>query len=213
MYQLKIKYVDGKEGDVKKFYSNHTTFHKGDCGIDLFCLEDQIFKGYSLGKTIHFGIKCELKNPSKDGPKVNIIKSQIDELEDFIYGAEHRSDKKHLTDNFLSDYLNNLKSIRIPELQKKITDIENKSYGYMLVPRSSISKTPLRMSNCIGIIDPGYRGEIMAKVDNLSAEDFQIKRGERLFQIVLPILKSFNIGLVDSLSETTRDTGGFGSTN
>ena len=34
--------------------------------------------------------------------------------------------------------------------------------GYMLVPRSSISKTPLRMSNSIGIIDPSYRGEIMA---------------------------------------------------
>ena len=40
--------------------------------------------------------------------------------------------------------------------------------SYMLVPRSSISKTPLRMANSIGIIDAGYRGEIMAAVDNIS---------------------------------------------
>ena len=38
---------------------------------------------------------------------------------------------------------------------------------YLLMPRSSISKTPLRLSNSIGLIDPGYRGEIMAAVDNI----------------------------------------------
>ncbi len=44
--------------------------------------------------------------------------------------------------------------------------------GYFLFPRSSISKTPLRMSNSVGIIDAGYRGHLMAKVDNLSDEDY-----------------------------------------
>ena len=41
------------------------------------------------------------------------------------------------------------------------------SNPYLLIPRSSISKTPLRMSNSIGLIDAGYRGEIMASVDNI----------------------------------------------
>ena len=40
---------------------------------------------------------------------------------------------------------------------------------YLLLPRSSISKTPLRLSNSIGLIDPGYRGEIIAVVDNIKS--------------------------------------------
>ena len=44
-------------------------------------------------------------------------------------------------------------------------NLENKPY--MLMPRSSIAKTPLRLSNSIGLIDAGYRGEIMAAIDNI----------------------------------------------
>ena len=84
--------------------------------------------------------------------------------------------------------------------------------SFMLVPRSSISKTPLRMSNSIGIIDSGYRGEIMASVDNFSNEDYMITPGQRLFQIVHPTLYPFNVDVVEELSETERGDGGFGST-
>ena len=84
--------------------------------------------------------------------------------------------------------------------------------SFMLVPRSSISKTPLRMSNSIGIIDSGYRGEIMASVDNISNEDYMITPGQRLFQIVHPTLYPFNVDVVKELSETERGDGGFGST-
>jgi dUTP pyrophosphatase len=84
--------------------------------------------------------------------------------------------------------------------------------SFMLVPRSSISKTPLRMSNSIGIIDSGYRGEIMASVDNISNEDYMITPGQRLFQIIHPTLYPFNTDVVKELSETERGDGGFGST-
>jgi len=84
--------------------------------------------------------------------------------------------------------------------------------SYMLVPRSSISKTPLRMANSIGIIDAGYRGEIMAAVDNTSDKDYMVVPGQRLFQIVHPTLYPFNVAVVDELSETERGDGGFGST-
>ena len=84
--------------------------------------------------------------------------------------------------------------------------------SFMLAPRSSISKTPLRMSNSIGIIDSGYRGEIMACVDNISNEDYMITPGQRLFQIVHPTLYPFNVDVVEELSETERGDGGFGST-
>ena len=86
----------------------------------------------------------------------------------------------------------------------------NKSY--YLMPRSSISKTPLRMSNSIGLIDAGYRGEIMASCDNIKDFDYHVKTGERLFQLVSPDASPITYVISDSLSETTRGTGGFGST-
>ena len=84
--------------------------------------------------------------------------------------------------------------------------------SYYLYPRSSISMTPLRMSNSIGIIDAGYRGNIIAKVDNIQGEDYVIERGTRLFQICSPTLSPIKINIVNALSETTRGEDGFGST-
>ena len=81
--------------DIHSMYNNHSHFHQGDAGLDLFIIKDQII---DLGATkrIHFGISCE--------------------------NLEQRP--------------------------------------YLLMARSSISKTPLRLSNSIGLIDAGYRGEI-----------------------------------------------------
>ena len=84
--------------------------------------------------------------------------------------------------------------------------------GYFLFPRSSISKTPLRMANSIGLIDAGYRGEIMAVCDNIKDYDFSIKKGDRLFQLVSSDLSDIEFTIVNELSDTTRGTGGFGST-
>jgi hypothetical protein len=95
--------------------------------------------------------------------------------------------------------------------------------GYYLYPRSSIVKTPFRLSNSVGIIDSGYRGEIMAVVDNINAEINDIKTYlnqymppmSRMFQICSPTLEPFMVHIVDSeekLGLTERGNGGFGST-
>ena len=85
--------------------------------------------------------------------------------------------------------------------------------SFFLLPRSSISKTPLRVSNSIGLIDAGYRGELQAPVDNISEDEYKIKRGTRLFQIINPSLIPFRrIQVTDNLSKTDRGSGGFGST-
>ena len=84
--------------------------------------------------------------------------------------------------------------------------------AYFLMPRSSVSKTPLRQANSVGLIDGGYRGEIMAVVDNIKDEDYTVEPGDRLFQIVAMDGSSIDFELVDALSETSRGTGGFGST-
>ncbi len=85
--------------------------------------------------------------------------------------------------------------------------------GYYLYPRSSVSKTPLRLANSVGIIDKGYRGYIMAAFDNISNEDYEIKKGDRLIQLCHPSLQPMEILFVDELDKTERGEGGFGSTN
>ena len=132
---------------AKEYYLNHGHFHKGDAGLDLYVLEDDIFKSGET-KKIKLGISCE----NQDGK------------------------------------------------------------GYFLFPRSSISKTPLRMANSIGLIDGGYRGEIMAVCDNIKDSDFSIKKGDRLFQLVSSDLSVIEFEIVDELSDSTRGGGGFGST-
>ena len=84
--------------------------------------------------------------------------------------------------------------------------------AYYLFPRSSISKTPLRMSNSIGLIDGGYRGEIMAMCDNIKTERHTVKKGQRLFQLVATDSSPITYELTESLEMTTRGEGGFGST-
>lgn len=88
----------------------------------------------------------------------------------------------------------------------------NQNMGYMLVPRSSISKTPLRLANSIGIIDKNYTGKVLVKVDNISNNDFVVEEGQCYFQIVsfdgnLPTYE-----LISELKKTRRGSGGFGST-
>ena len=73
-------------------------------------------------------------------------------------------------------------------------------------------KTPLRLANSVGIIDSGYRGNIIGIVDNLSDEDFVIEQNTRLFQLCSPILSPVSFEVVNSLSDTSRGTGGLGST-
>ena len=84
--------------------------------------------------------------------------------------------------------------------------------AYLLLPRSSISKTPLRMSNSIGLIDGGYRGEIMAACDNIKSEPYTAHKGDRLFQLVAFDGSPITYDLRDQLDASTRGSGGFGST-
>jgi dUTP pyrophosphatase len=95
-------------------------------------------------------------------------------------------------------------------------DYNSKYLSYLLYPRSSLAKTPLRMCNSVGVIDSGYRGNILAYVDNVSDKEYVIKRGDKLFQLCLPTLEYFNKCLlrdVSELSSTIRGNAGFGSTS
>jgi dUTPase len=86
--------------------------------------------------------------------------------------------------------------------------------AYWMLPRSSISKTPLRLANSVGLIDAGYRGTLLAMLYSTGA-DFTVAFGERYFQIAGPELQPFErIEIVDEIpgGATLRGEGGFGST-
>lgn len=88
--------------------------------------------------------------------------------------------------------------------------------AYYLYPRSSTgTKTPLRLANSVGIIDSGYRGNIIAAFDNMGSREYLVEKDSRLVQICLPNLQPFMVSLVDQLIDlgsTKRGTQGFGST-
>jgi dUTP pyrophosphatase len=133
--------------EVKKMYEEHSHFHDGDAGLDLFVIHEQTIQA-GESTFIHLQIACE--------------------------------------------------------------NIEGRPY--LIMPRSSIAKTPLRLSNSIGLIDSGYRGEIMAAVDNIKGILYKVSPGQRLFQLVAMDGSPIHFRIVEELSETSRGTGGFGST-
>lgn len=92
-------------------------------------------------------------------------------------------------------------------------DVPVSFYTY---PRSSMgSKTKLRLSNGTGIIDSGYRGELIGVFDNFDENTYETTKYQRLLQICTGDLQPFVVEIVESeslLGFTERGEGGFGST-
>ncbi len=148
--------IQPSNSGIKAIYENHTSYHEGDSGLDLFINERIVVPAKELSFKIDTGISCEaFRDKSKQGGNIS----------------------------------------------------------YYLYPRSSMgAKTPLRLSNSVGIIDSGYRGSIIGIVDNLSDTEYVIEPGTRLFQLCSPILDHITFQIVNTLSTTSRGSGGLGST-
>jgi dUTP pyrophosphatase len=90
--------------------------------------------------------------------------------------------------------------------------------GFFMMPRSSLSGTPLRLANSIGVIDSGYRGNLIGKFDCAIGNDdiFNVKQYDKLLQIIAPGMVPIYVTIVNSTDElgdnTERGSGGFGST-
>lgn len=84
----------------------------------------------------------------------------------------------------------------------------------LVLPRSGLaSKHGLTLANAPGLIDTGYRGELIVAVVNLDrTEAVTITKGERIAQLVIVALPSVVPGWVDALPDSDRGAGGFGST-
>jgi dUTP pyrophosphatase len=80
-------------------------------------------------------------------------------------------------------------------------------------PRSGLAlKHGITVPNTPGTIDSDYRGELKVIMINLGAETFSIRRGDRVAQLVLAPVTRASWLAVDTLDETARGSGGFGST-
>lgn len=83
----------------------------------------------------------------------------------------------------------------------------------LVYARSGLAiKHGLAPANCVGVIDSDYRGEVVVGLLNSSKEDYTIEPGERVAQLVIMPVTQARISAVDSLDETERGAGGFGST-
>jgi dUTP pyrophosphatase len=147
-----IKPIDD---NVKGMYTNHSTYHEGDSGLDLFIVADETIPAGET-RLVDLGISCQLKG--------------------MVNGKE-------------------------------------KYYSYNMYSRSSISKTPLRLANGVGLCDAGYLGPLKAALHNTGKTDYTVKKGERYVQLARPDLEEVSFELVQDFNRnTTRGSGGFGST-
>lgn len=150
------------ENDNIDLYQNHTSYHEGDAGLDLFIVNDQTIQP---GETVlvDLGIQCQSR--SFDPCVWHWFRGQF-----------------------------------------------YKYHSYFLMPRSSISKTPLMMKNSVGLVDAGYLGNLKAPLFNTSSEPFTLIRGQRYVQLVNSNLDPISFKLVDQHRVTSRGSGGLGST-
>ncbi len=88
--------------------------------------------------------------------------------------------------------------------------------GFYMYPRSSISKSNLRLANNVGIIDAGYRGHLIGMFDVIYTDETNVNKFDRHLQICAPGLVPIIVEIVDTIEElgdsTARGDGGFGST-
>jgi dUTP pyrophosphatase len=87
-------------------------------------------------------------------------------------------------------------------------------YAGLVLPRSGLaSKRGLTLANAPGLIDAGYRGEVICAVVNLDPhEAVEIAPGDRIAQLVIVAVPEVSPAFVDELPDSRRGTGGFGST-
>ncbi len=79
-------------------------------------------------------------------------------------------------------------------------------------PRSGLALKGITVLNTPGTIDPDYRGEVRVILLNLSDQNFKVEKGMKIAQLVISKFERVKVEVVDSLSDTKRGEGGFGST-
>lgn len=91
-------------------------------------------------------------------------------------------------------------------------EIPDGYFGAIFARSGLATKKGLRPSNCVGVIDSDYRGEVIVALHNDSALMQEIHHGDRIAQLIILPYPSVELNEVEELSDTERGAGGFGST-
>lgn len=88
----------------------------------------------------------------------------------------------------------------------------NEYVAYIYARSGLACKKGICLANSVGVVDSDYRGEIKCGLINLSNEDFTVNHGDRIAQLVIAPVAIAEIQECETLDETQRGAGGFGST-
>lgn len=208
---LLIKYRDR---NVAELYSQARPNLDGDAGFDLYLPEDvTIGKG---GKVVPLGIQTAMIHNANAQSEFEIYV-----LRSIFYIKLALLGIVTLINQGLG-LLIAMSAMLVMAVQFWIA-IKNGDYpspkpkkkyvSYRIYPRSSIFNTQVRLANSVGVVDSGYRGEIMAAFDNISDHECTIPRGTKLVQLVYDAGEITAVKSVNSFEATVRGARGFGSTS
>lgn len=172
--------------------------HSGNKKILLDTIINKLFSIFdtAIDKYHNYAIELPMVVDTANGAKVPTYAHDTDAAAD-IYAMNDAVLAPHTYGNKLATGV----KIQLPE-----------GWQALILPRSSIgAKTPLRLSNSVGLIDSGYRGELGVLYDNTSDEPYTINAGDRIAQLLVMPSYRFQPKVVDILADSDRGEGGFGS--
>ena len=203
-YELKNKYFLSSENHNNKLLNN--PFHI-DAGFDLFSPGSLSSDNKLLNNSLHNNTIVDLLSSAKEHEETN----KLDDILTF-YGPGYDSNISPV---------NKLDMKVCCSARMYLDSGKNFNTGYYMYPRSSLSKTQLRLSNSTGIIDAGYRGHLTGMFDVVNTLPYANnicygKKYDRYLQICAPGLVPIIVEIVHNIDElgeeTERGSGGFGST-
>lgn len=167
--------------------------------------------------------KCMYLKILIDSDDIELKNRYIESINDHHYKLTHNIDHIDAGFDLFSPETKILTSSNVNKLDYKIicnakiiTKNNTHNTGFYMYPRSSISKSNLRLANNVGIIDSGYRGHLMGMFDVIYSNETTVNKLDRHLQICAPGLIPIIVEMVNSREElgeeTARGDGGFGST-
>jgi dUTPase len=221
-------YVDSNRPDLLELYKEHVEKHNAsfennpypNAGFDLFIPDEVEFDTAFQTKMVDLRVRTQMWEFL---PKAEEYTKTTVELKD---GADTittsgASTATPVTENTTTGEVTSPATASEPSMVFNKVELnsfeEYMSTGYYLFPRSSIAKTQLMMANHVGVIDSGYRNNLLGAFRYLplgEEKTYKIASGTRLVQICHPSLLPIYVSLLTDekyLTKTQR-TGGFGST-
>ena len=169
----------------------------------------------NYGRYMHLKIFLDDNDDNLKSEYINAINKHNNKIENHPDFIDAGFDILTPASEILSKSLANKVDFKIVCACKMVTQSNIYNTGFYMYPRSSISKSPLRLANNVGIIDAGYRGHLIGMFDLPGGQTEHITKLDKYLQICAPGLVPIFVELVNSKEDlgeqTERGEGGFGS--